>query len=49
MNWLGLEVTLNGLVRASGVRWYEYAVRGDSDDVLRRALVFKAVGKRRRG
>ena len=37
----GLKHTLNGLVRASGVRWFGH--------VLRRALDFEVAGRRGRG
>ena len=49
MSLVGVKNTLDGLVRASGVRWYGHISRRDSDEVLRRALVFKVVGKRERG
>ena len=32
----GLKDTLDGLARASGVRWYEHVLRKDNGDVLRR-------------
>ena len=46
---LGLKDTLDGLARASRVRWYEHVLRRDNGDVLRRALNFKVAGRRRRG
>ena len=46
MSLLGLKDTLDGLARASGVRWYGHALRRDNDDVLRRALDFKVAGRR---
>ena len=46
---LGLKDTLNGLARASGVRWYGHVLRLDNDDVLRRVLDFKVAGRRGRG
>ena len=46
MSLLGLKDTLNGLTRASRVRWYGHALRRDNDEELRRALGFEAVGKR---
>ena len=49
MSLLGLEDTLNGLDKASGVRWYGYVLRSDNGDVLRRALDFEVAGKRERG
>ena len=35
MSLLGLKNILDGLARASGVRWYGHVLRGDNDDVLR--------------
>ena len=35
---LGLKDTLDGLARASGVRWYRHALRRDNGEVLRRAM-----------
>ena len=39
--------TLDGLARASGLRWYGHVLRKDNDDVLRRALDFE-VAKRKK-
>ena len=46
---LGLKGTLDGLVRASKMRWYGHVLRRDNDEVLRRALGFEVVGRRGRG
>ena len=46
---LGLMDTLDRPARASGVRWYGHALRGDNGDVLRRALDFELAGKKGRG
>ena len=35
---LGFKDTLDGLARASGLRWYGHVLRRDNGDVLRRAL-----------
>ena len=43
---VGWEETLDRLVKANGVRWYELGLRRGNDDVLRRALNFEVVGKR---
>ena len=43
---LGLKDALNGLARASGVRWYGHILRRNTGDVLRRALNFEVVGMR---
>ena len=49
MSLLGLKDTLDGLARASGVRWYGHVLRRDNGDVLRRALDFEVAGRRGRG
>ena len=49
MSLLGLKDTLDGLTRASGVRWYEHDLRKDDVDVLKRALDFEVAGRRGRG
>ena len=46
INLLGLKDTLDGLARASGVRWYGHVLKRDNGDVLRRALDFEAVGRK---
>ena len=48
MGLLGLKDTLDGLAKASGVRWYGHVLRRDNDDVLKRTLDFE-VAERRRG
>ena len=45
----GFNRYLDGLARASGVRWYGHVLRRDNGDVLRRALEFEVVGRRGRG
>ena len=46
MSLQGLKNTLDGLARASGVRWYEHVLRRNNGDVLRRAMDFEVAGKR---
>ena len=48
MSLLGLKDTLDGLARASGVRWYGHVLRRDNGNVLRRALEFEVAGRRGR-
>ena len=48
MDFLGLEETVDEPAKANGVRWYEYALTRDNDDVLRRALDFEVIGRRGR-
>ena len=47
MSLLDLKDTLDGLARASGVRWYGHVLRMDNGDVLRRTLDFEEAGRRR--
>ena len=48
MSLLGSEDTLNGLTEASGVRWYGHDLRRDNGDVIRKALGFELVERRKR-
>ena len=43
---LDLKGSLDGLARASGVRWYGHVLRTNNSDVLRRALDFEVAGRR---
>ena len=47
MSLLGLKDTLDGLARATGVRWYGHFLGRDNGDVLRRALDFEVAGRGR--
>ena len=49
MSLLGLKDILDGLAKASGVRWYGQVLRRGNDDVLRRALDFEVAERRGRG
>ena len=44
-----MEETLDKLAKANGMRWYGQVLRRDSDEVLRRALDFEVVRRRKRG
>ena len=46
MSLLNLKDTLNGLARASGVRWHGHVLRRDNGHVMRRVLEFKVAGRR---
>ena len=37
----GLKDTLDGLARASRVRWYGHVLRSDNDDILKERWIFK--------
>ena len=49
MSLLDLKDTLDGLARASGVRWYGHVLRRDNGDILRRAFDFEVARRRGRG
>ena len=49
MSLLDLKDTLNGLARASGVRWYGHVLSRNNGDILRRALDFLVAERRGRG
>ena len=46
MNLLSLKDTLDGLARASGVRWYGHVLRRNKGDVLRKTLDFEVAGRK---
>ena len=46
---LGIEVSVEQLAKANGVRWYGHVLRRDGDHALRRALEFQVNGARKRG
>ena len=48
MNLLSLKDTLDGLARASGVRWYGHVLRRNKGDVLRKTLDFEVAGRKGR-
>ena len=48
MSLIHLRDTLEGLARASGVRWYGHVLRRYNGVVLRRALDFEVAGRRGR-
>ena len=48
MSLLSLKDILDGLARASGVRWYGHVLRRNNADVLRSVLDFEVAGKRGR-
>ena len=49
MEMLGLEGRVEQLAKANGVRWYEHVLRREEDHVLRKALEFEVLGRRKRG
>ena len=48
INLLSLKDTLDGLARASGVRWYGHVLRRNKGDVLRKTLDFEVAGRKGR-
>ena len=49
MEKLGLKETVVQMAKANGVRWYMHVLRRDDGHVLRKALEFKVMGKRKQG
>ena len=49
METLGLKEKLNRMAKAKGVRWYGHVIRRDDDNILKKAMVMEANGKRKRG
>ena len=49
LSLLDLKDTLDGLARASGVRWYGHVLRRDNGDVLRIALDFEVAERKELG
>ena len=49
MEILGLKETLDRMAKANGVRWYGHVIRRDDDNVLKKAMMLEANGKRKRG
>ena len=49
MEMLGLEGRVEQLAKANGVRWYGHVLRREEDHVLRKALEFEVIGRRKRG
>ena len=45
---LGLKETVVHMAKANGVRWYGHVLRRDDWHVLRKALEFEVMGKRKR-
>ena len=45
MEMRGLKKTFDKMAKANGVTWFGRVVRRDDDNVLKRALMLKVVGK----
>ena len=48
MEMLGLKETLDRMAKANGVRWYGHVIRRDDNNILKKAMVLKVNGKRKR-
>ena len=46
---LGLKETLDRMAKANGVRWYGHVVRRNDNNILKKAMMLKVNGKRKRG
>ena len=49
MEMLSLKETLDRMAKANGVRWYGHVIRRDDDNILKKAMMLKVNGKRKRG
>ena len=47
MEMLGLKETLDGMAKASGVRWYGHVIRRDDGNILKKAMMMKVNEKRK--
>ena len=45
---LGLKETWDRMVKTNGVRWYGHVIRGDDDNILKKAMMMEVNGKRKR-
>ena len=48
MEMLGLKETLNRMAKANGMRWYGHVIRRDDDNILKKTMIMKVNGKRKR-
>ena len=46
---LGSKETLDKMVQANGVRWYEHVVRRDDKSISKKAMMLQVNGQRKRG
>ena len=46
---LGLKETLDRMAKTNGVRWCAYVMRRDGDNILKKAMMLKVNGQRKRG
>ena len=49
MEMLGLKETLDRMAKANGVRWYGHVIKRGDDNILKKAMMIEANGKRKRG
>ena len=49
MDMLGIKESLNGMAKASSMRWYGYVLRKEDENVIVKALKFEVSGTRGRG
>ena len=48
MEMLGIKKTLDRMAKANRVRWYGHVIRTDDDNILKKAMMLEANGKRKR-
>ena len=49
MEMLGLKKTLHRMVKANGVKWYGHVIRREDDNKLKKTMMTKVNGQRKRG
>ena len=49
MEMLGLMKTLDRMAKTNGVRWYGHVIRREDDNILKKAMMMKVNGQRKRG
>ena len=49
MELFGLKETLNRMAKANGVKWHGHVIRRDDDNILKKAMMLKVNGQRKRG
>ena len=49
MEMLGLKKTLDRMAKSNGVRWYGHVIRGEDDNILKKAMMMEVNGQRKRG
>ena len=49
MEMLSLKKTLDRMAKANAVRWYAHVIRREDDNILKKSMMMKVNGQRKRG